>query len=90
MANTNQRKFDRNRPWCRAYALRQQRERNKAAKLLRHFARYGLANASAVHCYNNLPMLVKPAGKLTVSLERPVGKRIAPASPMPPVRPRAQ
>lgn len=62
------RKIGRNAKWCQNYRLRQQGERNKAKKLLRHFKRYGYANASAVHCYNNLPMLVKPAGLLTVTL----------------------
>lgn len=78
----NQRKFDRNSKWCEAYRNRNQRERNKAKRLLKHFARYGFASASAVHCYNNLPMLVKPAAVRVVAHEKPKGKRLAPRVPM--------
>lgn len=58
-------KYDRNRPWCQAYRNRQQRERNKVVKLLRHFRRFGYSCAATVHCYNNLPMNLKPRDMLT-------------------------
>lgn len=64
-------KYDRNRPWCQSYRNRQQRERNKALRLLRHFRRYGYANAAAVHCYNNLPLSVRPKDVLSVTLAPP-------------------
>lgn len=66
-------KFDRNRKWCQAYRNRNQRERNKAIRLLRHFKRFGYASACAVHCYNQLPMLVKPAGMRSVTLDKRKG-----------------
>lgn len=62
------RKIGRNKAWCKTYRNSNQRERNKARKLLKHFERYGAASASAVHCFNNLPGFVKPAGMLTVTL----------------------
>lgn len=48
------RKIGRNADWCKAYKGRNQRERNKAKKLLRHIDRYGATDHMAVHCYNNL------------------------------------
>lgn len=33
------RKVDRNRPWCKAYKLRGQREKNKVKRLVKHLAR---------------------------------------------------
>jgi hypothetical protein len=63
------RKLNRNTKWCEAYRNRSQREKNKAKRLLRHFKRFGYANASAVHCYNNLPVNTKPADLRTVPLE---------------------
>ncbi len=80
------RKIGRNAKMCLAYKNSGRRERNKARRLLRHFKRYGQASACAVHCYNNLPMLAKPASQRTVSLEPAKGKGIAPREKMPPVR----
>jgi hypothetical protein len=59
-------KADRNRKWCVAYRNRNQREINKATRLLKHFARYGLTDHTAVHCYNNLPLRVKSRDKSTL------------------------
>lgn len=80
------RKIGRNKDWCKAYRNRNQRERNKAKRLLKHFKRYGNASACAVHCYNNLPMLFKPGHMREVTLTKAMGKRIAPKDKMPPVR----
>lgn len=80
------RKIGRNKDWCKAYRNRNQRERNKVKKLLRHFKRYGTASAPAVHCFNELPMNMKPAEWRSVTLMKPVGKHIAPKEKMPPVR----
>ena len=33
------RKIGRNKPWCLAYSLRRQREKNKAVRLRKHLAR---------------------------------------------------
>jgi hypothetical protein len=63
------RKYGRNSNWCTAYKNRNQREINKAKKLLKHFKRYGFASASAVHSYNGLPMNVKPPEMREVSLQ---------------------
>lgn len=80
------RKIGRNKDSCKAYRNSGRRERNKARRLLKHFKRYGTASASAVHCFNNLPMTAKPANERSVTLTAPVGKRIAPKDKMPPVR----
>lgn len=61
------RKYGRNKAWCEAYRLRRQRERNKIAKLLRHIARVGATDHTAVHCYNNLPDDLKPADRRRIS-----------------------
>lgn len=80
------RKIGRNKDWCKAYRNSGRRERNKATRLLKHFKRYGTASASAVHCYNNLPLLFRATYLREVTLTKPVGKRIAAKDKMPPVR----
>ncbi len=44
-----QRKYGRNRPWCRAYRLRNQRERNKLRKLRRHLLKFP-GDDCAIYC----------------------------------------
>ncbi len=68
-AGGKNRKYGRNQKWCDAYKARQQREKNKITKLMKHFKRYGYANASAIRAYDNLPMNLKPPEMREITLQ---------------------
>lgn len=52
------RKYDRNRNWCKAYRLREQREVNKVKRLVKHLKRYP-EDASTRAVLDGLPAHVK-------------------------------
>jgi len=63
------RKHGRNKKWCEAYSLREQREVNKAPRLIRHLRRHPGDNV-AYHCYTNLSIRARKAFPLPVDFER--------------------
>lgn len=66
-------KFGRNADWCKAYRSRNQREKNKAKRLIRHLARFP-SDPCAVHCYNNLPAVAKTLPNFAVQAKKAAPK----------------
>lgn len=56
------RKVGRNKPWCTAYALRGQREKNKCIRLRRHLARFP-NDRPAMHLLANNGIRLNQEGK---------------------------
>ena len=63
------RKKGRNLIWCKDYALRGQREINKAARIVRHLLKRPGDNA-AFHAYKNLPLNAQAAYPLPSDFSR--------------------
>lgn len=76
------RKHGRNAMWCQGYRNSETRAKNKAKKMLRHIARYGTTDHTAVHCYNNLHIYARDKGPKSLTPTKSKCKRIAPRSPM--------
>jgi hypothetical protein len=82
------RKIGRNKKWCESYLARGTRDKNKVARLLRHFRRNGTTDHMAVHFYNNLPARILggfPAVTPTKSQAKRIPARVAmdPTQPTP-------
>lgn len=55
-------KYDRNRAWCKSYRLRNQREKNKVVKLVRHLTKVNPFDVYALATLERLKLIVPVKG----------------------------